>query len=254
VLLCPYITKVDMTLMCDGIVKDADLVSLLSLKNLYILKIDQILPVNFNEVTFRYSGGITFEGGVLPLLKKFGNSLKKLELDVFFLDLDILTIMQFCHKLQYLYLHMRSKFDRWPKEEEKKSVNKREIPILKHLEELMLCSDDSLHSLVPEDIVLTLLSSPLLSFISIKLFNNLTDKIIRKATHVNSFRHLERLWLTYCNEVTKYGVNLFLQQNNPLKSLKLIRCDKITFEDSIEWEETLTKNNWELELKICHPY
>ncbi|EFX74785.1 hypothetical protein DAPPUDRAFT_323979 [Daphnia pulex] len=117
-LVCPYITQVDMALMCDGIVKDADLVSLLSLKNLYILKIVQFLPVNFNEVTFRYSGGITFEGGVLPLLKKFGNSLKILELYVFFLDLDILTIMQFCHKLQYLYLHMRSKYDRWPKEEE----------------------------------------------------------------------------------------------------------------------------------------
>lgn len=257
VLLCPYITKVDMTLMCDGIVKDADLVSLLSLKSLYILEIDQRLPdnISINDVTFRYSGGITFEGGVLPLLKKFGNSLKKLKLGVFFLDLDILSIMQFCHKLQYLYLHMRSKFDRWPKEEQK-SVNKREIPILKHLEKLILCSDDSLHSLVPEEIVLSLLSSPLpfSIFISIKLFNNLTDKIIRKATHVNFFRHLVTLWLFHCNEVTKYGVNLFLQQNNPLKSLKLHRCDKITFEDSIEWEETLTKNNWELELQICHPY
>jgi hypothetical protein len=118
----------------------------------------------------------------------------------------------------------------------------------------VLGSDDSLHSLVPEDIVLTLLSSPLLSFISIKLFNNLTDEIIRKATHVNSFRHLEKLYINHCNEVTKYGVNLFLQQNNPLKSLNLHRCDKITFEDSIEWEETLTKNNWELELQICHRY
>jgi hypothetical protein len=238
-LLCPNITVLHLILRFGGI-KNADLLSILSLKTLYVLSI-----VHNNQFSNRFDDSVTFDGGILPLLKSFGESLKKLVIKRRFLDIDISAVIQFCPNLHTLDLFCSDR--RLPRVAnlERALVNTK-IPVLMHLRNLSLDggSNDQ-HSLVSPENLLKLLSSPSLSSVSLDYCHTLTDAILQKANDLHSFRNLEFLRIRRCNSVTKQGIDVFMQENNPLEIIDFSYCENITDEDVNNWKAMATEMNWE---------
>lgn len=247
-LLCPFITDLCIVLRFEGI-KNADLLSILSLNTLYVLRI-----VHNIRVSNRFDESVTFDGGILPLLKSFGESLKKLNIEGFFRDIDISAVIHFCPNLHFLELSRRFAVNqgrrRLPRvaNVEQALVNTK-IPILMHLRYLLLDGgSNGQHSLVSPDILLKLLSSPLVSVVKLLCCNTLTDAILQNANDLNSFRNLEHLTIHRCTSVTKQGIDVFMQENNPLKEIHFTHCRNITDEDVNYWKAMATEMNWKFRL------
>ncbi len=101
--------------------------------------------------------------------------------------------------------------------------------------------------------LLALLPSPSLSCISILICDALTDDIFQSAISLHSFRNLESLLVTRCQSVTKKGIDLFMQESNPIRLIKLDITDAITREDIKNWNDNAIwkRKNWNLNFYIC---
>jgi hypothetical protein len=239
-LLCPYIT--DLHLILPGGIKNADLLSILSLKTLYVLSI--YLDNGFSN---RFDESVTFDRGILPLLKSFGKSLTLLQIEGRVLDIDISAIIRFCPNLHTLSLSRSRELPRVANLE-RAQVNTK-IPVLLHLRKLRLDGGSyDQHSFVSPENLLKLLSSPSLSFVSLGYCNTLTDAILQNANDLHSFRNLEFLIIHHCNSVTKQGIDVFMQENNPLEVIDFSRCGNITDEDVNNWKAIATEMNWKFRL------
>jgi hypothetical protein len=84
-------------------IKDTDLLSLLLLKKLYTIEITHAVYEPIHGAEIQMYGGLTFDG-VVPLLKKFGYILKRINIGEF-LVVDIPTIFKFCPNLESLTLY-----------------------------------------------------------------------------------------------------------------------------------------------------
>ena len=234
VLLCPKVTKIHFVTW--GKLTDADLLSLISLKNLKNLDIHYR---RFVEPTV-IDAGLTFNGSIAPLIKTLGNSLKRLSLKGTLVNVDILTIIESCPNLQSLALTVSSFRWTWSNIEEKRIKHQ---PVMKKLAIL------ELYGLVNEEILLALLSSP--SLAQVRLFNcsTLSDKILHEASRRHSFRNLENFQLFYCSSITKIGIGILFRDSNPIKEIHLKYCHNITDEDLIDWKKTLIeKKNWDVKI------
>lgn len=245
-LLCPYITELYLILRFEGI-KNADLLSILSLRAVCVLDIRHNIILSDYEYPVQFDDGITFDGGILPLLKFFGKSLKKLKVGGFFPGICISAVIEFCPNLYSLSL-WKSSIMASSENVERKQV-KREFPVLKNLESLHLDGGNHLHcSFASSENLLTLLSSPSLSVVYLQFVDMLTDDILQTANNVHSFRNLKCLYIKHCNSVTKTGINVFMQENNPLQEIVYRYCGNITRDDVTEWNAMVTKNKWQLRI------
>jgi len=203
--------------------KDVDLLSLLSLKTLRVLIIRYHPRI---KVTERGELGIfgrdlTFDGGVFPVLKKFGNSITKLSLEGLFLNVDIPGIIKLCPNVQTLSFWCEHYQTPSSIEQARNTLNNMKQPVLKKLEKLYLSSWESDHNDISPEHLLVLLSSSSLLFVEIIGYRILTDEILQRAADLHSFRNLEYLSIYFCSSVTKKGVDVFMQEMNPLKQICL---------------------------------
>ena len=218
---------------------DRDLLTLMALEklqNLYILA-DPNLGKNQEK--------ITFDGGLLPLLKLKGGSLEELEL--FFLsDVDVYRIAEFCPNLEDLHLeNILSYTFPCPDEVNVTLTSKRSRKdfTLKSLTNLYICVLEYEKSTnhPPREILLFLLSSPFLSKIEILSCDTLTDNVLLAATKIHQFENVTEIFLQNCDFVSKRGVDVFMQGGNSLKFIYLHNCKKVNQENINLWENQAQK-------------
>ncbi|XP_046649898.1 uncharacterized protein LOC124341046 [Daphnia pulicaria] len=225
--LCPSVIQVEIN-SYEGLT-DSDLLDLLSLKNLRNFKMHGDYPSN---------GNVTFGGGVTPILKAFGNSsLKKLSLSMLS-DVNILVITQLCPNLHSLVLHYGLSYST---AKLVKEWVKTEPEVLKQLEKLRVFGSG-----IPREHLILLLSSPLLVEITFVRCSTLDDDILQKVAGIQKFNNLERLCVRDCHNVTEKGIDIFMNAQNPLRSILIDGCVEITKSNVECWERQAKKNNWQL--------
>jgi len=223
---------------------DRDLLTLMALEKLQNLYIHADPNLGKNQEK------ITFDGGLLPLLKVKGSSLKKLQL--FFLsNVDVYRIAEFCPNLGDLRLEDILSYT-CPDEVNVSFTSKRSRKdfTLKSLTNLYICvleyeksTNESNHP--SREILLFLLSSPFLSKIEILSCDTLTDNVLLAATKIHQFKNVTEIFLQNCDFVSKRGVDVFMQGGNSLKFIYLHNCKKVNQENINFWENQAQKKNWD---------
>lgn len=253
--LCPSVTilRIEET---DGF-SDIDLVSLMTLNSLRDLEIYAESSIERKQ---HIKSKITFEGGVAPLLKTIGSQLKKLEL-CNLSSVNIQTIMEFCPNLVSLRLVDNISYNNTICLEVQKSViskQSKETPIFQKLKTLrieilqlrhLISTRRHLHDhYIPREMLVCLLSSPLLREIVILDCDMLTDCVLF-AVGKHHFKKLEKLCLQNCDFVTKKGIDFLMQDGNPLKEIDLTDCMQVSSAENRQyWIDKAKKNNWELSI------
>ncbi len=244
--LCPSVTVVKVEFITG--LTDSDLLGLLSLENVNELEIH---GNDFNSTV------LTFEGGVVPLLKGFGSSLKDL-MFTWLKDVNIRAIIDFCTKLQSLTLEynksysttVSAKEDAEPYHHSKRCRMERKPLVLRNLEKLRVIYDNEEDKISSEDL-LSLLSSPSLMDINISCCSNLTDYIFERASEIHQFLSLEDLTLYFCEYVTRKGIDVFMNNKTPLKAIEINCCDNITEDDIDLLISNARSEKWELSVVYC---
>jgi hypothetical protein len=233
--LCHSINNVSICVTKD--LKDRDLLCLLSIKSLHKIDIYRSrLWVGLPNET-----GITFDGFVVPLLKVFGRSLKTLMLESLHL-VCISSIIEFCPNLTTLYIG--GALGSFKKERDLFKIEKKP-PILKELKVLYCVA------YIPVDIIMLLLSSPLLNTIGISRCVALTDDVLLKTVKHHQYKHLKKLELVYCSSVTGSGIEAFLVNGcNSLETMNLDGCKNLRFQTYTDLCSLIAKKNWDLNISI----
>ncbi len=216
---CPFLSKV--RIHTKPGFKDADLMYLVYLEKLSELGI--IGCELGNEISFDY--------GIIPLLKAIGRNLINLNLAHLRTPINITAVGELCPNLQKLSLlknHIYTSIIQ-PKFEMK---NLKEVSIF----DLKSCE-------IPSENLAFLLSSPLLQRITVDHCDALTDDHLLRIAKVNPF--LKALNLQYCNSITEKGVNVFMQENE-ISFVHLHDCRNISPSAKIKWEREALQKNWNL--------
>ncbi len=238
------VVKVDINIVEE--LTDTDLLGLSVLKRLEELVI--------RSVVHRNRCPITFDGGIAPLLKAVGDSLKELRLDELKICVNIRTIAEFCPDLRFLSLFRNSSYTlAWP--EEAQPVKMRSA--FQKMETIHLFGEEHFlwhhrefvdpFEIISSEILLLLLSSPVLKDVSISSCINLSDDILRKSADLHGFYHLEQLKLMgNTTALTNKGIDdVFLKENNPLKRIFLVDCDFLENEHFEKWRKIIDEKNWD---------
>ncbi len=238
--LCPSVTSLQIDLIPR--LTNSDLLGLLSLENVNELEIEGIQR---NNTT------VTFEWGVVPLLKGFESSLKKLVL-CYLKDVNIREIIDFCPKLQSLTLDDILSYTTVSAKEDAESYHskrcrmERNTPlVLNYLEELRVMFRIGRDKISSEDL-LSLLSSPSLININILHAANLTDNIFERASEIHQFLSLENLTIVDCGFLTRRGIDVVMNNKTPLKTIEIWGCDNITDDDIALLISNARSEKWEL--------
>ena len=190
----------------------------------------------------------TFNGGILPLLKHFSNSLTSLSLDFFSNTVvNIRAIVENCPKLQTLKIFnctisppVRSE------DEPNPSKRMKTVLVLENLTTLELIGCNHLTS---EDLDL-LLASPALNLLSLDSINLLIDDSLRRAANLHNFRNLQRLRFYFLDHVTKAGIDVLMKDDNPLKVIELFYCKSLNVAEVEEWKGVALEKKWDVVIQF----
>ncbi len=213
--LCPFVTLFSIGLLSG--LTDSDLLGLLCLQNVNTLQI-----YNYD---YRRSHMVTFKGGVGPLLKGFGSTLKVLDLnaleEVIF---NIPVIIHFCPKLESLDINIPTTMG-IKKHVAQNPQIKTEPSVLKNLVKLTITHDKETvkEAKISSEDMLSLLSSPNLSDVSLSGCLYL-DSVFKKAYKVHQFHNIVNLKIIGCS-LSKKGINVFWNDKNPLTGIEIRDCN-----------------------------
>jgi hypothetical protein len=218
---------------------DTELLSLLSLKNLKTFRLVPYSEVEEQNQKFE----ITFKGGVVPLLRKFGHFLESLDIS-FFTVIDIWTVFKCCPNL--IRFWFKSHCDSVTVLSESEIAlylnNKEKRLILKNLDGLFCGYNTS-----PE-ILHFLLSFPALKEIHINSCDALTDEVLQSAISCHKFKNIKNFDLSFCNYVTKRGIDALMTYHNCVEEIRIQSCDNLTHENVYEWHLQAKKENWKFNI------
>lgn len=240
VFLCPSLIKVRIVTQ-EGL-QDSDLLALLALERLCELSI---------------GGGevceITFDEGVAPLLQGIGSTLASLTLAEL-PCVNVRTVVEFCPNVRFLFLLMNHAYSTVALEERRQPFSLKPIknePTLKALESLhLVCLPNTwVSSAIPPESLPWLFSSPALLHVYVKGCVTLTDDVFRKANLLHNFKNLEHIELEECNSVTKEGIEVLMNVANPLKVVKLWKCQSLARKTVEDWNKRAKKKKWEVSIE-----
>ncbi|XP_042242637.1 uncharacterized protein LOC121879909 isoform X2 [Homarus americanus] len=214
--LCPNIQYVHLRDL--GNVEPDSLLPLSTLNNV----IDLVLQ--FDEYDL-----VDFFLQILPLLQKHGETLRNLQLQ-FVNNINIVVIAYLCPELQVLGIHGvnsctcdAAKYFSTPQNIK---------PRLCHLKSVNIHnSQEEMDFQLPAESLKVMLGSPLLEKIVIVAQDNLTDEILIEIAHTSKLPNLKILSLTMCNNITIESIRNVIRLNNPLETLNIIYCQKITIDN-----------------------
>ena len=177
-----------------------------------------------------------------PLLRAIGSSLEYLEL-AFFLDINLRTIAKNCPNLRELTLVSCCSMTLQHVE-----TNLHSNPVFNYLEKLCIFdeSDFPFDSDIPFEIFVFLLSSPILKELQISECHSLTDDVFKNAFELNKFKCLESLTLDQCHSISKKGIDVLMNDCNPLSHISIDHCNSITAENVEDWGKKSINENWQL--------
>ena len=230
--LCPFVVQVDINLYQNQVFKDSDLLELHNLKNLHRLNL-RYVHVSFSN------------GGILPILEKFGrDSLEVLKLG--WLDeFDIDAIVRHCSNLRSLDLWEIKNCNIPP------SLKPSAAHQLRHLEFLSIRHfRESQNEPTSSTLSFLLCSCPALVTIRLVGFKNLTDQVIKEAALAHGFKKLEHLRLSFCPRITKMSIDLFVfTLECPFKML-FLNCPQLrgNTEPVSNWRKKAQENNWNFDM------
>ena len=230
VALCPLISEVHIVSSC---LTNVELLGLLKLKGLRKFSIEVFDSRRENQ--------ITFDGGVRPLLEGLGSSLTSLKID-HLNAINIGVIVEHCSNLRNLSLIYNTCDVSFHSD-----LIRAKKPVLEKLERLNII-DPRLVPIPPQDL-LSLLSSPSLKQLRICRCPSLTDGFLLDAANVHGFQKLESIDLQYCPNVTKSGIDLLMNESNPLSDIGLMFMQGIRQQNVDEWKAMAIRNNWQLEIQ-----
>ena len=205
---------------------------------LELLKMKSLSELHFSYLLGNF--GVTFNGGILPLLKQF-DSLTSLSIKcIFECPINIRAIVENCHKLESLSLNFIVTSSTGQSEDELMKTD----PVLENLKtlELMYCDD-----LTSDDLDL-LLASPALEKLTLQGIDSVNDVTFQKAENIHQFRNLEYLKL-HCRNVTTKVIDMLMNDANPLKIIQICqlqncRCNSWSRKDIRNWESTVREKSW----------
>lgn len=248
--LYPFLMKVEIN-MTRGFTNE-DLQHLKLIERLSELKISE-------SCRRRCWGQVTFNEGLIPLLTDVGPSLRKLELrELVAIRIDIRILTKLCPNLRSLTLFRNSSYTKSKPEETRDSFQpkkeKVELPRLKNLSVLHLnCEEDVRESglrnycnPIPEENLVSLLSLPSLIDIQIAKCGSLTDVVLQRVAQFNNFPKLQVLKVISCNSVSIHGINVFMEDTNPLHTVRLFNCELLTDAVIREFKNFVSEKNWML--------
>jgi hypothetical protein len=73
--------------------------------------------------------------------------------------------------------------------------------------------------------------------------------MLQEASNLNFFPNLEYFELYECDFVTEIGINVLLEESNPLKKIKISTERSLTREKE-DWNDKIALNNWQLEIEV----
>ena len=228
--ICPSVTKVDLGQTANHIT-DEELLGLFELKTLHELSIKYLYIDN----------SITFDGGLVPLFKAHGISLQTLSISSSLLVVDLSLLMELCPNLRILELNTGF---RQTDNSERTKTGFKQLEILKI--SIKIGSPP-----VPSENFVGLLPASLTS-LYIDSCSTLTDDILQQVFAIHSFPNLRELRFSCCN-VSKKGIDLFMNETNALASIDINACN-VTEENGAEWRKMASQNNWELWIGINEHY
>ncbi len=256
--LCPSLTVLRIV-EADGF-SNIDLISLAALKNIRKLSIYGDLKLQSHT-----HSKLSFNGGVVPLLKAIGILLKKLKLENL-KNVNIETILEFCPNLLKFCLIDNLSYTTTCQKVQKSVIfqQSKEISMFQKLkilniailqiENLILTGRSSSDRLIPLETLVLLLSSPLLSNIRILACDSLTDPVLFAAAKLHHFQNLEKLLLQNCHYVTKRGIDILMQDGNVLERVELNDCMKVSSQKNMrDWVSQAKKKNWVLSIDCDGP-
>ena len=187
-----------------------------------------------NLCDFRIGGGLglTFNGGILPLLQHFAHSLTSLSFECHSsVIVNIRAIIENCPNLQLLNISNCNVRSSARKDEQNPPKRiKTSYPVLGSLKTLKFkCCD-----LTSEDFD-SLLASPALEVLELNFIRLSIDDSFRKAEILHQFRNLQSLACTVI-DITKADIDLLMNDGNSLKKIQIVGCRKLSLEDVHEWE------------------
>ena len=201
-----------------------------------LLKFEKLKKLHFEGL----EGELTFNGGILPILKHFSSYLTSLSIELFTKSLiNIRAIVENCPKLQTLSI---SYCEISPPDDPNPLKRLKTNPVLKNLKSLKL---KYCFSLTPENLDL-LFASPALEKLTVVFSNFPIDDSLRRAANLHQFRSLQRLKFGFLHNLTKAGIDLLMIDGNPLNVIKLFRCDLLKLEDVEEWKRVTREKNWDV--------
>ena len=91
-----------------------------------------------------------------------------------------------------------------------------------------------------------LFSSPELKSVSLFGCDALTNEVLEKAASLHKFRNLEVVYFSFCDFVSKKGIDILMNERNPLREVVLKICDMITKEHYEGWKNKVRKENLDI--------
>jgi hypothetical protein len=186
-----------------------------------------------------------FDLEIIPILKVIGNSLQELSLYLC-VTVNTFSIIDCCPNLRKLTLDYSR--DDFLVVDEQRDSSYKEKKTLKKLEELVLYNVQ-----ISSENLLSLMSSSSLKSIEFWNCNNLTDEILQEASNLKFFSNLEFIKLYKCDFVTELGINVLLEESNPLKKIEISMERSLTREKE-DWNNIIALNNWQLEIDVLRPF
>ena len=231
--ICPSVVSVKISYgLNDGNFTDEELKSLLKLKNLRHLCLESIRR-------------LSFKGGILPVLEKFGSStLEKLRLQ-YLSEVDVSAIAKCCSNLRSLSLGNIVQFISPSRPLKPQDNRLRSLEVLK----MMQCNDKELIRQQPTAAdILILLSSPALVALKFFEFDDLTDQLMEEAAHLYGFPNLKELQMEYCEGITGSFIECLLTLDNPFHA-----CRMEPWNDKIlkKLKSQVKTNNLDLSFAFC---
>jgi hypothetical protein len=208
---------------------------------------------------------LTFNGGVVPLLKAIGIMLKRLKLENL-KNVNIETVVEFCPNLLKFCLIDNLSYTTSCQKVQKSVIFQlsKEISMFQKLrilnieilqfEEFILTGLSSSDHLMKLETLVLLLSSPLLSNITILSCDSLTDHVLFAAAKLHHFQNLEILLLQNCHYVTKLAIDILMQDGNILERVELNDCMNVSSEKNMQDRVSQAKKkNWVLSVDSDGP-
>ena len=123
---------------------------------------------------------------------------------------------------------------------------------LQHLENFKFFGDDTcgdFETFPHESHISLILASPKLKHISIHSCATLTDSSLQAAFTRTGFLCMESVDITYCNSLTKVGLEYFKRRENSISTFSVHSCNQVDFKLlESEWKLFVRNNNWEIEM------